>query len=183
MIALIGSQIVMVIIMAATPLHISHHGPALDQVGVVMMAHTLGMYALAPLIGRLADRRGANQTLVAGMAVLGLSSFSSATLSSTSTAMLAAVLFTLGLGWSLAFVSASSILSTEAGGVRAGIHGRGDALIWLSGGAASISSGAIYSLSGYHSVSLVGLLLLSTVTLVIAWGWRPSAAGAIADAK
>jgi MFS family permease len=182
MTALIGSQIVMVIIMAATPLHISHHGPALDEVGLVMMAHTLGMYALAPLIGRMADRRGATPTLIAGMAVLGISAFVSATLSSRSTTLLAAVLFALGLGWSLAFVSGSSILSKEAGDLRSGVLGRGDALIWLSGGAASISSGAIYNVSDFHTVALVGLLIVTAMTLIIAWGWRPSAP-AMADAK
>jgi MFS family permease len=182
MTALVGSQIVMVIIMAATPLHISHHGPALDEVGLVMMAHTFGMYALAPLIGKIADRRGATLTLITGMAVLGISAFASATLSSTSTTLLAVVLFALGLGWSLAFVSGSSILSREAGDLRSGVHGRGDAFIWLSGGAASISSGAIYNVSDFHTVALVGLLIVTAVTLSIAWGWRPSAP-AMADAK
>lgn len=182
MTALIGSQIVMVIIMAATPLHISHHGPALDDVGLVMMAHTLGMFAFSPLIGRIADRRGATPTMISGMAVLGISAFVSATLSSGSTTLLAVVLFTLGLGWSLAFVSGSSVLSKEAGDLRSGVHGRGDAFIWLSGGAASISSGAIYNVTDFHTVALVGLLIVTAVTLTIVSGWRPSAP-ALADAK
>jgi MFS family permease len=182
MTALVGSQVVMVTIMAAAPLHVSHHGPALGEVGLVMTAHTLGMYALAPVIGRTADRRGATPMLLSGMALLGAAAFAGATLTTGSTALVAAILFALGLGWSLAFVSGSSILSRETGELGTGFQGHADALTWIAGGTATIGSGAIYSAGDFATVSLVGLVLVTATTLVIAWGWRPSAP-ALADAN
>src|SRR5690606_758016 len=48
--AMVAGQVVMGMIMTVTPLHVHHHGADLGSVGVVMSAHTLGMFALAPLV-------------------------------------------------------------------------------------------------------------------------------------
>ena len=70
-VALVVSQFVMVLIMTMTPLHMVEHGHDLGAVGLVLSAHTLGMFAFSPLSGWLSDRFGRVPTIFLGTAVLG----------------------------------------------------------------------------------------------------------------
>ena len=69
-IALVIGQVVMVLVMTMTPLHMADHGHGLDAVGLVISGHTFGMFALSPLSGRLASRFGTPLVIAAGLAVL-----------------------------------------------------------------------------------------------------------------
>jgi MFS family permease len=166
--AMIAGQVVMVMIMVSTPLHIHHHGSDLGIVGLVMSAHTLGMFALSPLTGRLADRLGSIPVILLGMAVLGLSALGAAYGPSESTPWLIAVLFGLGYGWNLAFVAGSSLLTTGVGSdIRSRLQGRVDSLTWGSAALASVSSGVIYQATDYTMISLIGFLLLAVPLFVV----------------
>ena len=68
----------MVLIMTMTPLHMVEHGHDLGAVGLVLSAHTLGMFAFSPLSGWLSDRFGRVPTIFLGTAVLGLASLMAA---------------------------------------------------------------------------------------------------------
>jgi MFS family permease len=166
--AMIAGQVVMVMIMVSTPLHIHHHGSDLGIVGLVMSAHTLGMFALSPLTGRLADRWGSVSVILLGMGVLGLSALGAAYGPSESTPWLVAVLFGLGFGWNLAFVAGSSLLTTGVGSdIRSRLQGRVDSLTWASAALASVSSGVIYQATDYTMISVIGFLLLAVPLYVV----------------
>src|SRR5205085_6356251 len=68
--ALIAGQATMTLIMTITPIHLEDHGHGLDTVGVVISAHVMGMFALAPISGRLSKRFGALRTILLGSSVL-----------------------------------------------------------------------------------------------------------------
>lgn len=166
--AMIAGQVVMVLIMVSTPLHIHHHGSDLGIVGLVMSAHTLGMFALSPLTGRLSDRWGSIPVILLGMAVLGISALGAAYGPSESTIWLVIVLFGLGYGWNLAFVAGSSLLTMGVGSeIRSRLQGRVDSLTWGSAALASISSGVIYQATDYTMISVIGLLLLAGPLFVV----------------
>ena len=74
-VALVIGQVVMVLVMTMTPLHMTEHGHDLAAVGLVISGHTFGMFALSPLSGRLAGRFGTPRVIAAGLAV---SAFASA---------------------------------------------------------------------------------------------------------
>ena len=168
LIAMIAGQVVMVMIMTSTPLHIHHHGSDLGIVGLVMSAHTLGMFALSPLTGRLTDRWGGYRVILGGMALLGISALGAAYGPNESTAVLVVVLFVLGYGWNLAFVAGSSMLTVGVGvDVRSRLQGRVDSLTWTAGALASVSSGVIYQASDYRAISVIGLLLLVLPVVVV----------------
>jgi MFS family permease len=168
LIAMIAGQVVMVMIMTSTPLHIHHHGSDLGIVGLVMSAHTLGMFALSPLTGRLTDRWGGYRVILGGMALLGISALAAAYGPNESTAVLVVVLFALGYGWNLAFVAGSSMLTVGVGvEVRSRLQGRVDSITWTSAALASISSGVIYQVSDYRMISLIGLFLLAFPVVVV----------------
>ena len=77
-IALVIGQFVMVLVMTMTPLHMTEHGHGLGAVGLVLSAHTLGMFAFSPLSGWLSDRFGRIPTIFLGTAVLAISSLMAA---------------------------------------------------------------------------------------------------------
>jgi MFS family permease len=158
----------MVMIMTATPLHIRHGGSDLGIVGLVMSAHTLGMFAFSPLTGRLADRVGRQQIVLAGLAVLGVSAVLAAVTPIHSTGLLLAALFLLGLGWNLAFVAGSALLTVGfSPELRARLQGRVDSITWLSSAAASILSGVFYQITDYRALALIGLGLLAVPTVIV----------------
>lgn len=166
---LIAGQVVMVLIMTTTPLHIRHGGSDLGTVGLVMSAHTLGMFAFSPLTGRLADRIGRYQTVVVSLVVLSVAAILAATVPVDSTPALLAALFLLGVGWNLGFVASSALLTVGfAPGLRARLQGRADSITWISSAVASLSSGLLFQVFDYRILSLVGLVLLIVPALVLA---------------
>ena len=57
LVAMVAAQLTMVAVMTMTPLQLQNHGHGLDVVGWVLSAHLFGMFALAPLSGRIATAR------------------------------------------------------------------------------------------------------------------------------
>ena len=166
--ALVVGQFVMVLIMTMTPLHMTQHGHDLGAVGAVLSAHTLGMFALSPLSGRLAELIGTVRTIVAGTAILALSSVMAATAPPTGGTVLLVALFLLGFGWNLGFVAGSALLSEHLEiHERTRVQGVADALIWSTSAAASLGSGLIMAVAGYAALGIlgVGLVVIPIVTL------------------
>jgi MFS family permease len=156
-IALVAGQFVMVLIMTMTPLHMTQHGHSLTDVGIVLSAHTLGMYALSPLSGRLTDRFGAIPTIFLGTATLAGSAILAAVAPPTGGGLLFVALFLLGLGWNFGFVAGSALLSHHLEvHERTRVQGAADALIWSSAAAASLGSGLIMAGVGYTALGVLG---------------------------
>ncbi|HVS13646.1 MAG TPA: MFS transporter [Thermoanaerobaculia bacterium] len=167
--AMLAAQTVMMLIMTATPVHLGHLGAGLGGVGLVMTSHTFGMYALAPLAGRLADRWGRRRTIGLGFALLAAAAAIALLVPDAPTPALGAALLLLGLGWSCAFVAGSSLLAVgipEA--VRARLQGRVDAAVLGAGAAASALSGALLHLAGYALLAAIGLTILVAASLLLA---------------
>jgi MFS family permease len=156
-VALVAGQFTMVLVMTMTPLHMTQHGHDLTAVGAVLSGHTLGMYALAPLSGRLTMRIGAIRTIVLGTAILALSSVMAAAAPPAGGAILLGALFLLGLGWNLGFVAGSTLLSEHLElHERTRIQGLADALIWSTAAAASLGSGLLMAMAGYAALGVLG---------------------------
>jgi MFS family permease len=92
---------VMMLIMTMTPLHMTDHGHGLTAVGTVISGHVFGMFALAPLSGRLTDRFGPLPIISAGMLLLLTAAVGAALAPPDSQLLLMAALFLLGWGWNL----------------------------------------------------------------------------------
>jgi MFS family permease len=164
LVSMVCAQLTMVAIMTMTPLHMAAHG--LEVLGVVLSVHMIGMFALAPLSGRLADRFGGRTTIFLGMGCLALSAvaaFGAGGITGLSFAM-----FLLGYGWNLVFVGGSAILSRELPeDRRIQLQGAVDAVVWGSSALASLGSGVLFGLGGYPLVAVVGgVLALLPVTVL-----------------
>ncbi|HWT77354.1 MAG TPA: MFS transporter, partial [Candidatus Methylomirabilis sp.] len=105
------SQMVMVVPMSITSVHMKMHQHPLTAVSLVISAHTLGMFAFSIISGRMADRRGRGPVIILGSIVLIVSCIMAAP--AVSLLPLTAALFLLGLGWNFAYVGGSTLLADQ----------------------------------------------------------------------
>jgi MFS family permease len=157
--AMVSGQFVMVLLMTMTPLHIRHEGHGLGAIGLVISAHTLGMYALSPLTGRIGDRAGRLPLLGAGAATLVVAGLIGMTAGGSYPRLLLSLLL-LGMGWNFGFVGGSALLTDSVPvAERVRVQGFGDALVWGGGAIASIGSGWMLEHAGFATLSAVGAVL------------------------
>ncbi|MFT7873644.1 MULTISPECIES: MFS transporter [Amycolatopsis] len=169
LVAMVAAQLTMGAVMTMTPVQLQSHGHGLDAVGWVLSAHMIGMFALAPLSGRIADRWGPSVTVNAGLGVLALAAATALAAPTAHTSGLPIALFLLGYGWNLVFVGGSAQLSrTLAPETRSRVQGSVDAVVWSASALAGLGSGALFAGGGYALVAVVGgvLALLPLAFLV-----------------
>jgi MFS family permease len=169
--SLIAGQFVMVLIMTMTPLHMTDHGHDLSAVGIVISAHVFGMFALAPISGRLTDRFGSIPIVAAGFGLLLGSALLSAVAPADDQLILLVALFLLGWGWNLGFVAGSSMLTgAVSANERARTQGVSDALIWSTSAIASIGSGLVVGAWGFATLGIMGAMIVGLVGAVLLLG-------------
>ncbi|MDQ6527132.1 MFS transporter [Nocardioides sp. LHD-245] len=154
----------MIGVMTMTPLHMEHGGSGLEVIGIVISVHVLGMFAFSPLVGMLADRLGRPPVLAAGGAVLLLALLLCASAPSGMSWQVTAGLFLLGLGWSLAMVSASTLVAEHAPlDVRTDVQGVSDLVMGLTAAATGAIAGVVVGAAGYPALALASLVLVAGV--------------------
>lgn len=170
--AMLFGQLVMVMLMVITPLHMRVHQHAIGSISFVISAHVVGMYAFSIISGRLADRWGRLQVIITGGIFLILACLA-ATLS-PAVVPLSVALFLLGLGWNLCYVGGSTLLSDQLSAAeRARTQGFNDLLVGLASAAGSLGSGIVFAGLGYNAMGLVGTTAaLIPLTMTLAWWSR-----------
>lgn len=170
MVSLVFAQMVMMMPMSITSVHMKTHAHGLGAVSLVISLHAFGMYAFSILSGQLADRWGRGQTIIAGAAMM----LVSCVLAAPSTALipLLAALFLLGVGWNFAYVAGSALLADQLSpGERAKTQGANDLLLNLTSAASQAISGVMYALGGYDVMSFAAAAA-AVVPLALAAWWR-----------
>ncbi|WP_082612155.1 MULTISPECIES: MFS transporter [unclassified Nocardioides] len=151
----------MVGVMVMTPLHMEHGGSGLEVIGIVISVHVLGMFAFSPVVGLLADRFGRPPVLGAGGATLLVALLLCASAPTGMSWQVTAGLFLLGLGWSLAMVSASTMVAEHAPlEARTDVQGASDLVMGLTAAAAGALAGVIVGIADYPALALASLLLV-----------------------
>lgn len=180
------SQLVMMLLMVVTPLHMSQQAQGTMFISLVIMAHTLGMFGLSWLGGWLIGRLGAQVVIIGGTLLLLLAAVITPLVQGV--AMLALALFLLGLGWSFCFVAGSALLAQVVPpGGRGRLQGASESFVSVASGAGSLGAGLLFVVSGLWLPAGIGLLLaltlLTTTLLSISPrtrainNWRRAAAG------
>lgn len=156
--AMVVGQLVMVMLMSITSLHMTHNGHGLGDISIVIAAHTFGMFGLSLVSGRLADNSGRPQTILAGAGLL-IAACLLAPLS-LNTGVLALALFLLGLGWNFLYVAGAALLTdTLSLAERARMQGSNDLLVGIVSAVGSLQSGALFAWIGYGNLSWLSLVV------------------------
>jgi MFS family permease len=96
-VTVVFAQMVMVMLMVITTVHMKTQQHPLTAVSLVIAVHTLGMFGFSMISGRLTDRWGRGPVMILGACLLVVSCLMAAP--STELLPLAIALFLLGLGW------------------------------------------------------------------------------------
>ena len=171
-IAMAVGHLVMVGVMAMTPVHIRSAGHdaahTLGVVGTVLSVHIAGMYAFSPLVGWLADRLGRRAVIFAGFVILLIACVVSGSAGHDSV-RLAAGLMLLGLGWSATMVAGSTLVSESVPlELRASAQGLSDLTMGVAAASAGAVSGVIMDAWGYPVLAAMAgvLIVLGSTSLV-----------------
>jgi MFS family permease len=171
-VAAVASFAVMVAVMNLTGYVMVGHGHHQRDVFPVISAHIVGMYGLVLVVGDLIERIGRRESLVVGLAIMGASTIGLVWV--TSIPGTAVVLFGLGLGWSLSYVSATTTLVDLAPPTeRAQLVGFGDLLSGLTGASLALLGGVAYSAQGVTSLA-AGATVLAVLPALWLAVVRPS---------
>ncbi|MDP9987500.1 MFS family permease [Arthrobacter oryzae] len=165
---IVAAHAVMVGVMSMTPLHLQHlvegpgphaghaEGDVLVIIGFTISLHIAGMFALSPVMGWLTDRAGRIETIMIGFSVL-VAAVAIAGFGQSSTAAVAAGLVLLGVGWSAATISGSTLLADSVGrDARVAVQGVSDMLMGAAGALGGALSGLVLGYAGYLGLNLLG---------------------------
>ena len=170
MTSVVFAQLVMIVPMSITSVHMKAHQHPLTAVSLVISAHTLGMYAFSVISGRMTDWWGRVPVIILGSVVMIVSCIVAAL--SVSLLPLAVALFLLGLGWNFAYVAGSTLLADQLSPQeRAKTQGLNDLLLNLASAAGQVGSGVVYAAGGFGVMGL-SAGVLATVPLVLCLWWR-----------
>jgi MFS family permease len=168
--AMAGSQAAMVAVMTMTPPHMKDHGHA-DLSAFVIAVHILGMFGLAPVVGRFVDRVGPVRSIQWGAIVLG-SGTVAAVIAGYVPVLMFAGLFLLGLGWNIGLIAGTSLLTASVrADARVQVQGTGDLTMSMCGAVAALGSGFVKSSFGFH-VLADAATVVAALLLIAAWSER-----------
>lgn len=160
------SHMVMVSVMAMTPVHLQHMGYDIVVVGFTISLHIAGMYALSPLMGFLADKLGNIQTIFVGQ-VLFVGALLFAGLGHADRLMVTIGLTLLGLGWSASTVAGSALLSaTLPAEEKTNVQGLSDSVMNLSGAFGGAVAGLLLASFNFEGLNAIALIPVSVITLL-----------------
>jgi MFS family permease len=171
-------HLVMIGVMAMTPVHIRNAGHeaahTLRVVGMVLSFHVAGMFAFSPVFGWLTDKLGRRPVIVAGIVLL-LGACALAGSAGHHQVRLAAGLTMLGLGWSATMVAGSALLSDSVSGeLRASAQGLSDLTMGLAGALAGAVSGVIVEDWGYPILTVLAAVATAPLAVLLIAPGYPS---------
>ena len=166
---LMVSQLVMIATTSTSPVYLHDHGHAVHVIGFAVSIHLAGMYVASPLSGWLSDRFGRVPAIGLGAALLVLAVAIAGLAPGSAGGVVMLGLFLNGIGWNLAFVAGSALLTDAlAPAERATVQGLADLVMGLMGALGSAAGGVILGAWGFGVLNAVGATLV-LAPLAAAW--------------
>ncbi len=159
---------VMNLLMTATPLEMIACQHSFSAAAFVIQWHIIGMFAPSFFTGSLIRRFGVLAIMLTGV-VLNVCCITLA-MTGIDVMHFTLALVLLGIGWNFMYIGGTTLLTEcYTSAERAKTQGVNDCLVFTMTAVTSISSGALFTLRGWHAmnVSAVPFLLLAAIAI----GW------------
>ncbi|MBT2533798.1 MFS transporter [Arthrobacter sp. ISL-48] len=184
LLGIVTAHACMAAVMSMTPLHLQllSEGPLTADgtghthmastdvfvlIGFTISLHIAGMYALSPVMGWLTDRAGRTLTMILGHGLI-LAAACCAGFGAAHSALVTTGLVLLGLGWSAATISGSTLLAESVGADhRVLVQGVSDTLMSAAGAVGAGTSGLVMSWIGYQGLNMFALAIAALVVAVV----------------
>lgn len=151
------SQFVMISTTSTSPLYLHDQGHHVQTIGLAVSFHLAGMYVTSPLSGWLCDRFGRLLMIGAGAVILIVAVMLAGLAPGTDRVLVILALFLNGVGWNLAFVAGSALLTDAlTPAERPSIQGFADLFMGLMGALGSAAGGMILGVWGFAILNAVG---------------------------
>jgi MFS family permease len=155
------SQFVMISTTSTSPLYLHDQGHHVQTIGLAVSFHLAGMYVTSPLAGWLCDRFGRLLIIGAGAVLLILAVMLAGLAPGSDRVLVILALFLNGVGWNMAFVAGSALLTDAlAPTERASVQGLADLFMGLMGALGSAAGGMILGIWGFAILNAVGAVLV-----------------------
>ena len=161
-------HLVMVALMTSVPVHAHHHGQGLSMLGLMLSAHTFGMFALAPVTGWWIDRSGPRPAMLAGLATVAVSAL---VIAGSSGMTFTPALFVLGYGWNLCYLGGSALLTTAGANspaARAKLESKVEAWVWAVAALATAASTWLFAAGGFALLAACSITLALPLLVLVA---------------
>jgi MFS family permease len=157
----------MTMMMAMTAIALSHHGHALPAISLAVVAlHVIGMYGLSLPMGRLTDRFGRRNVMLAGLLIQLVSSVLVAVTPEYWT--ITAGTFLVGLGWSCINVAAAALIAdTTSPQERGRAVGTNDTFSSAAAIALPLLAGPFVALYGLWVLAVITVAALAAPTVML----------------
>lgn len=167
--ALMVSQLVMIATTSTSPVHLHDHGHHVGTIGLAVAVHLGGMYIASPLSGWLADRLGRLPVIMLGSAILLVGIAVAGLVPGENGPVVMAGLFLNGIGWNMAFVAGSALLTDALSPAeRTSFQGLADLIMGMMGALGSAAGGMILGTWGFPTLNGLGAAF---VVLPLLAGW------------
>jgi MFS family permease len=159
---------VMVLLMTATPLEMTHQDHSFSDVAFVIQWHVLGMFVPSFFTGHLINHYGAQRIILSGASLLLLCII--VNFNGSSVAHFWAALLMLGLGWNFMFIGGTSLLTeTYSPAESAPAQALNDFVVFSAAACASFGAGALLHLLGWQLVNYAVVPLIATAVIAQLW--------------
>jgi MFS family permease len=178
---LMTGQLVMIGTTSTSPVYLHDHGHQVGTIGLAVAMHLGGMYVASPLSGWLADRFGRGAMIAVGAVVLLLALGVAGLVPGSDSTLVMIALALNGVGWNLAFVAGSALLTDALSpSERTSIQGMADLIMGLMGALGSALGGLVLGTWGFGiqnalgaAAVVIGLsVALKHLPLAQQRGWR-----------
>ena len=171
------SQVVMIGTTSTSPVYLHDQGHAVSTIGLAVSMHLGGMYVASPLSGWLCDRFGRVPMIVTGALGLLVAVGLAGVVPGSESGLVMLGLFLNGVGWNLAFVAASALLTDAlSASERTSIQGLADLVMGLMGALGSALGGMVLGAWGFGALNtLGGAIVLAGLAAI--WAQRSGSLG------
>lgn len=160
-VVLMVGQLVMIGTTSTSTLYLHDQGHPVATIGVATSLHLAGMYVSSPLSGWLSDRFGRLPMIGVGGVILFAACALAGLVPGSAGGLVITGLFLNGIGWNLAFVSASALLTDALSpDDRTSIQGLADLCMGAMGFVGSAVGGVILGVWGFGILNAVGAAML-----------------------